>query len=288
MNRVILVGSPRANGRSAHLAEMLFEACIDECPEDEVYLLPVSELEIHGCVGCDACHAASKAQPVAEETDGDEPAEPAVRCPRFDDDMANVYDLLPEANELIVVSPVYFSGAPSYMKAMLDRLQPFFWTDARHGELRPATLHVIGEGHDPCGYDALVSEVQSATLVAGFRLERIVDWVGKISREGEIEAEAQEYALVADDADDADKVVDDEVEAAEGPIDVSPVAVGRDEPKAAQKPAGRSGGKRPKLSLSQSKPHKGSGSKKASGKASSSAGSGKNRSSAKPKGKGRG
>ena len=44
MNRVIIVGSPRSGGRSAHLAEMLFEANIDECPEDELYLVPVSEL----------------------------------------------------------------------------------------------------------------------------------------------------------------------------------------------------------------------------------------------------
>ena len=49
MKRVIVVGSPRSKGRSAHLAEMLFEANIDECPEDEIFLVPVSEVEIGPC-----------------------------------------------------------------------------------------------------------------------------------------------------------------------------------------------------------------------------------------------
>ena len=35
-----------------------------------------------------------------------------------------------------------------------------------------------------------MSEVRSATAVAGFRLERVLDWVGKIDGSGEIIAEA--------------------------------------------------------------------------------------------------
>ena len=55
MKRVIIVGSPRSNGRSAHVAEMLFEANIDERPEDELFLVPVSEIEVGPCIGCNAC-----------------------------------------------------------------------------------------------------------------------------------------------------------------------------------------------------------------------------------------
>ena len=46
MNRLIIVGSPRIDGRSAHLADLLFESCIDECPDDELALAPVSTLAI--------------------------------------------------------------------------------------------------------------------------------------------------------------------------------------------------------------------------------------------------
>ncbi len=175
MKRMIIVGSPRANGRSAHLAEMLFEACIDECPDDELTLAPVSELDITGCTGCGAC----------EQAEG--------HACVFDDDMTEIREILDEADELAVVAPVYFSGAPSQLKQLLDRFQPYYWTWERGGVRRPLTLHVVGEGGDPNGFEALVSEVRSAGAVAGFRLERIVDWVGKIDETGEIVAEADEY-----------------------------------------------------------------------------------------------
>ena len=175
MKRLIIVGSPRSNGRSAALAEMLFEACIDECPEDEVTLVPVAEVEVAPCDGCGACeHSEDHVCTIA-------------------DDMDEIRAFIDEADELTVVSPVYFSGAPSQMKALLDRFQPYFWTWERGGARRPMTLHVVGEGGDPNGFDALISEVRSAGAVAGFRLERVVSWVGKISAEGVIEAEGEEY-----------------------------------------------------------------------------------------------
>ena len=219
MNRVDLGGRRITNKKSAHLAEMLFEANIDECPEDELYLVPVSELEIAPCVACGACRMFAKSAgeapdereaklqvpeasdaadaPGASDDGGDAdgadaPAVPDFPyCPRFDDDMQDIYALLPDADELIIVSPVFFSGAPASMKAVLDRLQPHFWAGSRKAPKRPATLHVIGEGGDPHGYGPLVSEVRSALAVAGFRLERVLDWVGKIDESGEIVAEAE-------------------------------------------------------------------------------------------------
>ena len=193
MKRVIVVGSPRSKGRSAHLAEMLFEANIDECPEDEIFLVPVSEVEVGPCIGCGACR--KKMEVISCDEDGNEVPESKHRC-IFDDDMQTLYDLLDDADELIVVSPIYFSGAPAPMKCVLDRLQPYFWAsrevalEERLANKRPATLHVVGEGNDPHGFDPLVSEVRSATAVAGFRLERVLDWVGKIDGSGEIIAEA--------------------------------------------------------------------------------------------------
>ena len=222
MKRLIIVGSPRSNGRSAHLAEMLFEACIDECPEDELYLAPVSELDIAGCVACDACKRAGEAAAQAKlaggdaaqaadagdgavgEADGELP--PIAYCPRFDDDMLELYDVLAQADELVIVSPVFFSGAPAGLTALLDRLQPYFWEwlalraageggAALAARKRPATLHVIGEGLDKNGYVALVSKVRSAIAPAGFRLTRVLDWVGKIDADGTIQGEAEELAV---------------------------------------------------------------------------------------------
>ena len=235
VKRLIIVGSPRSNGRSAHLAEMLFETCIDECPEDELYLAPVSELDIAGCIACDACKRAGEASAQAKlageeaafaaqtgkggreseskggsgsesENDADGEELPIPYCPRFDDDMLELYDVLFDVDELVIVSPVFFSGAPAALTALLDRLQPYFWEwlalrgagdagRALTARKRPATLHVIGEGLDKNGYVALVSKVRSAIAPAGFCLERVLDWVGKIAPDGTITDEAAEYRL---------------------------------------------------------------------------------------------
>ena len=187
LNRLIIVGSPRTNGRSAHLANMLFETCIEECPDDELALAPVSTLNVAGCTGCDACRGnIAKLVELGEEALDDDFAPCAI-----DDDMQEIYELIDAADEIIVVSPVYFAGPPSQLKALLDRLQPYYWTNARAEEKRPAVLHVVGEGGDPYGFSALVSIVRSALAVAGFRLETVFDWVGKIDADGEITAEAE-------------------------------------------------------------------------------------------------
>ena len=187
LNRLIIVGSPRTDGRSAHLANMLFETCIEECPDDELALAPVSTLSVAGCIGCDACRGnIAKLVELGEEALDDDFAPCAI-----DDDMQEIYELIDAADEITVVSPVYFAGPPSQLKALLDRLQPYYWTNARAEEKRPAVLHVVGEGGDPHGFSALVSIVRSALAVAGFRLETVFDWVGKIDENGEITAEAE-------------------------------------------------------------------------------------------------
>ena len=173
MNRVIVVGSPRTNGRSAALAEELFEACIEECPDDQISLIPLSSLTVLPCEGCNFCMKSE-----------------GHAC-HLEDDMMDIREVLDDADELTIVSPVYFASAPATLKAFLDRLQPYFWTDARRGELRSATLHVIGEGHDPFGFEPLVVTVKSAAFTAGFKLERVLNWVEKISAKGEILDDAQ-------------------------------------------------------------------------------------------------
>ena len=179
-NRLIIVGSTRVNGRSAALAQQIFDTCLEEYPEDAVTIASVASLGIKPCIGCNACRK------------GD--------CV-IDDDMGQVLDLVEAADEIIVVSPVYFAGPPAAFKALLDRLQPFFWTDARHQDFRPMTLHIIGEGHDPFGYDPLVTCVSSAFYCAGFQLDQILDWVGKIDASGEITDDPDVFVFRGEDAD---------------------------------------------------------------------------------------
>lgn len=202
MHRLIIAGSPRADGRSAHLADELFNACIEECPGDGVSIVSVASIEVAPCTGCDACRAARSEAPAAPP-EGD-PLAPCAAVAASDaaqhqcviaDEMAEVRKHLDAADELIMVSPVYFASAPAQMKALLDRLQPYYWSALREGPRRPAVLHVVGEGGDPHGIAPLVGTVRSALAVAGFELELVLDWVGKIDADGEITAEADEYPV---------------------------------------------------------------------------------------------
>ena len=235
MKRVILVGSPRSNGRSAQLAEMLFEANIDERPEDELFLVPVSEIDVGPCIGCNACRA--KSEVVTRDDDGNEVSCQLHRCV-FDDDMQTLYDLLDDADALTVVCPVYFSGVPAPMKCVIDRLQPYFWAYREDGPRlpkRPLELHIVGEGGDPHGYAPLISEVKGPFALAGFGLERVFDWVGKIDERGEILDEAEEVPVPAKGA--SAQFVGGNADASQaGPTDSTAERVGAKE--------------RPKLSLS--------------------------------------
>lgn len=202
MHRVILHGSCRADGRSAALADELFNACIEECPDDGVSIVSVSSTVVGPCIGCDECRALSE-EPIHVFQEGDPllPQETVVESEALfhhcviDDDMNEVRKHLDAADELIVVCPVYFAGAPAQMKALLDRLQPYYFTDLRTRPKRPAVLHVVGAGGDPHGFEPLIGSLRSALSVTGFTLELVLDWVGKIHADGEITAEAEEYPL---------------------------------------------------------------------------------------------
>ena len=210
MRRLIILGSSRAHGRSAALVDALFEACVHDYPEDAAAVLSVAALSISGCLGCDACRATTE----IELPDEDDPLYPCARARKsrtsahrciMHDDMDRVRLELDAANELIVVTPVYFASVPSQLKALLDRLQPYFWTNLRTRKKRPCTLHLVGEGKDPWGYDGAVRCVQSALSCAGFEVVSLMDWVGKLSSEGEILADADEYVLVESDEDESNE-----------------------------------------------------------------------------------
>ena len=89
----------------------------------------------------------------------------------IDDDMNEVRKHLDAADELIVVCPVYFASVPAQMKALLDRLQPYYFTGLRTRPKRPAVIHVVGAGGDPHGFEPLIGTVRSALSVVGFAVE---------------------------------------------------------------------------------------------------------------------
>lgn len=310
MHRVIVVGSPRPDGRSASLADELFNACIEECPEDGVSIVSVASLEVSPCRGCDACREATVAPEKLPESDDNLAIMPIVaqsdavlhRCV-IHDDMTDVRKHIDAADELIVVTPVYFASVPAQLKCLMDRMQPYYWSDVRKLGRRPMVLHVVGEGGDPHGFEPLIGTVRSAFGAVGFDLELVLDWVGKIDESGEIVAEAEEYPLPPvggfagftidgdefeivevdgefpegfsfdfDDFEDGENLFFDEFEEGEGEDDFEPEPV---EEMRSPKPAGE----RAKLSISQDAPCAAKDSGRGPKKGSDKGGSGKGKAS---------
>lgn len=173
MKRLVICGSPRAAGRSRALAEAVGE--VYSFGGDAVNHVNISEVRIASCTGCERCA-------VSERTPGIDDLYCIIA-----DDMITVRGLMNACDELTVVCPVYFSGAPSQFKAFLDRLQPYFYSKKwKAAQKRPAHLFVVGEGGDPHGFAPLVGEVRSALAVAGFWLETVHDWVGRVGADGSL------------------------------------------------------------------------------------------------------
>lgn len=160
MNRLVVCGSVRPEGKSALLSAALIERMHELWPEDELNLFSLAEdIDVDPCLACDFCKL----------------GEGCI----IDDPMQDFYGMLDGADSLAVVSPIYFAGPPAQFKAVLDRFQLYFWTDFRQAKKRPAELFAIGDGGDPHGYEPLVGILRSALAVAGFRLDAMHDCVGR-------------------------------------------------------------------------------------------------------------
>lgn len=148
----IINASPRTKSRCVRIVENLLNQLENE---GEVEQIDVGIAPVNPCTACDQCKHTSKCV--------------------IEDEMERYRAQLEDADTLIIVSPVYFSGTPAQLKAFIDRLQPYFWTYSRGSKKRNAYLFVVREGGDPHGFDPLVTIVRSGLAVAGFTVEDTFD-----------------------------------------------------------------------------------------------------------------
>lgn len=99
MKILVLNGSPRVNGNTKKMINVFVSAAIGHT----VDVLDICKMEIKGCLACEYCH-----------TKG------GGRCIQRDD-MQKVYDLLGEAEMLIIASPIYYHGISGQLKCAIDR-----------------------------------------------------------------------------------------------------------------------------------------------------------------------
>ena len=177
---VVISGSPRGNGTCAQVSASIVDTLNHVDAKTSASLITISSLEVHGCIGCDAC-------------------KDSFTC-IYEDDQHFIERALDEADAALVISPIYFAGAPSQFKAVLDRFQPCFWKRKQLLEhvdaippKKPLYIVLVGEGGDPYGADHALAQIASPFALANYG----VSWHDSFIRmnAGEIAGQVGELML---------------------------------------------------------------------------------------------
>ncbi|MDR0350797.1 MAG: flavodoxin family protein, partial [Coriobacteriales bacterium] len=167
---LFISGSPR-NGSCVALIDLIERGARQAGAKTQRFLL--SKKHIAPCVGCGSCNKTGSCV-LATKT----------RAGRFTDDYLELKATLERVDALAIVAPLYFAGPPAQLKALYDRMQPYWAQRYLLGletpEKRPAHLFVVGGGGDAHGHAPLVGSTKSALAVAGFNLEKVNNFIGFI------------------------------------------------------------------------------------------------------------
>lgn len=112
MNTVVLMASPHKSGHTVELASAFLSQL-----KGNVTIINAFEKKVKPCVDCKYCY------------DHDECA--------IKDDMQEILNQIESSDNIVVASPIYFSGFPSPFKAIIDRMQVNFSKKYIRGE-KPA------------------------------------------------------------------------------------------------------------------------------------------------------
>lgn len=101
MRILVLNGSPRPMGNTRKMIDAFREGA--QTAGHQVDVVDVCRLKIAGCLACEYCHTKENGVCVQK------------------DDMCKVYELLGEAEMLVIASPIYYHGISGQLKCTLDR-----------------------------------------------------------------------------------------------------------------------------------------------------------------------
>jgi multimeric flavodoxin WrbA len=165
---LFISGSPR-NRTCVALIDLIEQGARNAGAKTQRFLL--SKKRLDPCVGCGGCSRTGNCA-LATRTRGG----------AFTDDYLELKAVLERVDALAIVAPLYFAGPPAQLKALYDRMQPY-WAQRYllgHGapEKRPAQLFVVGGGGDAHGHAPLVGSTKSSMAVAGFNLEKVNNFIG--------------------------------------------------------------------------------------------------------------
>lgn len=101
MNILVLNGSPRPKGNTKHMIDAFCEGALPS--GNKVDVVDVCRKNISGCVACEYCHTKGNGVCIQK------------------DDMQEIYELLKNAEMLVIASPIYYHGISGQLKCTIDR-----------------------------------------------------------------------------------------------------------------------------------------------------------------------
>ncbi len=124
----ILIGSPRNNGNTFLLANMLTEKLDFE--KNDTSIAYLYHKQIKPCYDCRACKKGKMVCVVS-------------------DDMQDLYQRIEASDVLIFGTPIYWFGPSAQMKLLLDRFRPYYGNKKLTGK-KAALLLPAGTGEGDC------------------------------------------------------------------------------------------------------------------------------------------
>lgn len=121
MQVVNILGSPRKNGNSAKMAEVLCERFSGAGAT--VITHHLNSMQVKGCQGCEACKKSSE------------------KCV-VQDDLARVLDDIGAADVVVVSTPVYWGEVSGQLKCCIDR----FYSFLKPGFMQGLDMHRLAPG----------------------------------------------------------------------------------------------------------------------------------------------
>ncbi len=119
MKTLVLFGSPRPNGHTKQMLDVLLENLDKDNKEHsenkiiDAYKYYHSDSPIAPCVDCRYCWKNN-------------------RC-SIDDSMSDVYSYLEQCDNIVIATPIYFYGIPAPLKIIIDRCQ-VYWASMVRGD----------------------------------------------------------------------------------------------------------------------------------------------------------
>lgn len=101
MRILVLNGSPRPKGNTKKMIDAFKEGA--KSRGHQIDVIDVCRKQIRGCMACEHCHTKEKGVCVQK------------------DDMQEVYELLNQAEMLVLASPIYYHGISGQLKCAIDR-----------------------------------------------------------------------------------------------------------------------------------------------------------------------